>query len=53
MQNWIDVHPWMVFVLGMMSMLSLNSLFVSLGGGYKKYPTCSCQVKEKEDDRPE
>lgn len=37
--NWIELHPWMTFILGMMSILTINSFFVSIGGGYKKVST--------------
>jgi hypothetical protein len=38
LENWIDTHPWMTFILGMMGLLTINTFFVSIGGGYKKFP---------------
>lgn len=35
----------MTFILGMMSLLTLNTFFVSIGGGYKRFP------QEKEEDK--
>jgi hypothetical protein len=53
-ENWIEQHPWMTFTLGMMFILTLNTVFVSIGGGYKKFPPCRCQEKEKNlDDEQE
>jgi len=43
-ENWINQHPWMTFILGMMSLLTINTFFVSIGGGYKRYPS---QQKEE------
>lgn len=36
----------MTFILGIFSLLTLNTFFVSIGGGYKKFPPA---VKEKEE----
>ena len=36
--EWIIQHPWMTFFLGLMSLSTLNVFFISLGGGYKKFP---------------
>lgn len=36
--TWIEAHPWMTFILGMMSLATLNTFFISVGGGYKKFP---------------
>lgn len=52
---WINSHPWMTFFLGMMSIITINSMFVSLGGGYRKFPSpskceCSSEKKSKEDN---
>lgn len=38
MESWIDLHPWMTFILGITSLLTLNTFFVSMGGGYRKFP---------------
>lgn len=46
LENWINTHPWMTFILGIFSLLTLNTFFVSIGGGYKKFPPV---VKEKEE----
>jgi hypothetical protein len=51
LENWIDNHPWMTFILGIMSLLTLNTFFVSIGGGYKKFP--QVVVKEKVEDDEE
>ena len=37
-EEWINQHPWMTFFLGLMSLSTLNVFFISLGGGYKKFP---------------
>jgi hypothetical protein len=50
MENWIDLHPWLTFVLGMMGLLTINTMFVSLGGGYKKFPPAPV-FKEEEKKR--
>ena len=47
MQAWVDAHPFLIFVLGMMSLLTINTLFIALGGGYKKYPLCDCHLNSK------
>jgi hypothetical protein len=50
METWINSHPWMTFFLGFLSILTLNTLFISLGGGYKKpaaSPVAECQCKKK------
>jgi hypothetical protein len=51
METWINSHPWMTFFLGFLSILTLNTLFISLGGGYKKpaaaSPAAECQCKKK------
>lgn len=47
-ETWIEAHPWMTFILGMMSLLTLNTFFVSIGGGYKKLPQDN---KSKEERR--
>lgn len=49
LENWVDVHPWMTFILGMMGLLTLNTFFVSMGGGYKKFPP-QPQVDDEEDE---
>jgi hypothetical protein len=51
MENWIDLHPWMTFILGMMGILTVNTMFISIGGGYKKFPpqNCNCKKEEKEE----
>jgi len=46
-QTWIDVHPWMTFILGVLGILTLNTFFVSIGGGYKKFPATSLKTKEE------
>ena len=46
-ERWIEAHPWMTFVLGIMGLLTLNTFFVSIGGGYKKFPPPS-KVNEEE-----
>lgn len=47
----------MTFFLGLMTIVVINSMFVSMGGGYKKYPPvekscCNCneEKKSKGDD---
>jgi len=50
LENWIEVHPWMTFVLGMMSLLTLNTFFVSIGGGYKKFPPIAHIDVQKNDE---
>jgi hypothetical protein len=45
-ENWINQHPWMTFVLGVMSLLTLNTFFVSIGGGYKRHP-----LQQKEESK--
>ena len=41
-ESWITLHPWMTFILGIFGLFTINSMFVSLGGGYKKTaPTLS------------
>jgi len=53
LELWINDHPWMTFILGMMSLLTLNTFFVSIGGGYKKFPPVTDRRQEegtKEDD---
>ena len=37
-ETWIQTHPWMTFTLGIMSLITINSFFISIGGGYKKLP---------------
>jgi len=37
-EAWILSHPWMTFILGIMSLITINSFFISMGGGYKKFP---------------
>jgi hypothetical protein len=54
-QNWADNHPWMTFILGVLSLLTLNTGFVSLGGGYRKpletrSEDCQCKKKTQEDE---
>ena len=44
---WINEHPWMTFILGMMGLLTVNTMFVSLGGGYKKFPPASVSKEEE------
>ena len=46
---WINAHPWMTFVLGIMSLLTLNTFFVSIGGGYKKFPETSLPLPLDEE----
>jgi hypothetical protein len=38
LETWIQTHPWMTFTLGIMSLVVINSFFISIGGGYKKFP---------------
>lgn len=52
-ESWINDHPWMTFILGMMSLLTLNTFFVSLGGGYKKFPPASGVAQVNEEDEEE
>jgi len=40
----------MTFTLGIMSLMTLNVLFVALGGGYKKFPPAQENKKEEEKD---
>lgn len=47
-ESWINSHPWMTFILGMMALLTLNTFFVSLGGGYKKFPPSSIKDDSEE-----
>ena len=47
---WINEHPWMTFILGMMSLITVNTFFVSIGGGYKKFPPVARQEKEESCD---
>ena len=49
-ENWIDVHPWLTFFLGIMSLITLNTFFVSIGGGYKKFPPQVEKEKVVEDN---
>lgn len=51
-ESWINSHPWMTFILGMMTLLTLNTFFVSLGGGYKKFPPRSAKddCEESKED---
>lgn len=39
----------MTFILGMMSLLTINTFFVSIGGGYKKFPP-PIDKSEEEDE---
>ena len=48
LEIWTDNHPWMTFILGMMCLLTLNTFFVSIGGGYKKVQ-CNCFQKSKQE----
>jgi len=41
--TWINSHPWMTFILGIMSLTTLNTFFISVGGGYKKFPPSALQ----------
>lgn len=50
LENWIDVHPWMTFILGMMSLLTLNTFFVSIGGGYKKFPPVTHREEQEDEE---
>jgi len=50
LEQWVDMHPWMTFILGMMGLLTVNTMFVSLGGGYKKFPPAPV-FKEEEKKR--
>jgi hypothetical protein len=45
--EWAHQHPWMTFFLGLMGLSTLNVFFISIGGGYKKFPSSS---NEKEDE---
>lgn len=47
-ERWIDAHPWMTFILGVISLLTLNTFFISIGGGYKKFPSIT-PIKEEEN----
>lgn len=47
-ESWINQHPWMTFVLGMMCLLTMNTFFIAIGGGYKKYPTLEQQKEDKD-----
>jgi len=49
-EAWIESHPWMTFILGMFSLLTMNTFFVSIGGGYKKFPPVQ---KEKDLSKKE
>jgi hypothetical protein len=33
----------MTFILGIMSLTTLNTFFISVGGGYKKFPPSALQ----------
>lgn len=53
-ETWFNLHPWMTLLLGMMSLVVINSMFVSMGGGYRKFPPppecdCKCEKKSKEE----
>ena len=50
MLNWTNMHPWMTFILGMLSLLTFNTFFVSIGGGYKKFPPAIQQTEDEDDD---
>jgi len=50
-ESWIQAHPWMTFILGVLGILTLNTFFVSLGGGYKKFPATSTKTKEEIDEK--
>lgn len=43
----------MTFILGIMSLLTLNTFFVSIGGGYRKFPNQGDDdvEQEKKDSR--
>lgn len=41
----------MTFILGVMGMMTLNTMFVSLGGGYKKFPPVNDKSEEDKDKK--
>lgn len=49
-ESWIHLHPWMTFTLGIMGLLTLNVFFISIGGGYKKFPQSVDKKEEKESE---
>lgn len=51
LERWIEAHPWMTFILGIMSLLTLNTFFVSIGGGYKKFPPAPMKDEEETEKK--
>jgi len=53
LERWIEMHPWMTFILGMFSLVTLNTFFVSLGGGYKKFPPAITNIDDDDVEEKE
>jgi len=48
LENWFHGHPWMTFILGLMGLSTLNVFFISIGGGYKKFPPTEDRKNESD-----